>query len=71
MDIIGTIRPVAKAVVGFVAPGAVIIASAVLDNSAGGATITQGEWITAAAACLITAAGVYTVRNSAEDTEPV
>ena len=54
---------VAKAIVAFVAPAAVVLTSAVLENSAGGEAITQGELITAACATVITAAGVYVVPN--------
>jgi hypothetical protein len=55
-----------KAVAGFVAPGAVVIGSAVTDASAGGAAITGAEWVTAAVACVVTSAGVYAVRNEGE-----
>lgn len=58
-----TIAPYFKAVVAFIAPGAVVLTSAVTDASAGGAAITPGEWVTAACATVITAAGVYAVPN--------
>jgi hypothetical protein len=48
-----------KAIVGFVAPGAVLITAAVQDSSPGGAAITTAEWVTAVCACVVTAAGVY------------
>jgi hypothetical protein len=48
-----------KAIVGAVAPAAVVIGSAVQDSSAGGSRITTAEWVTAAVACIVTAAGVY------------
>jgi hypothetical protein len=57
------LKPYAKAVIGFVAPGAVVITSSVLASSDGGSSITTAELVTAAAACVITAAGVYGVRN--------
>lgn len=57
------LAPYWKAVVGFVAPGLLVLTSAVTDASAGGVDITAGEWITAIASAFITAAGVYTVRN--------
>lgn len=57
------IAPYWKAVVGFLAPAAVLLTSAVQDSSRGGETITQGEWITAACACVITAGAVYVVPN--------
>lgn len=52
-----------KAVIGFVAPGAVLIGSATLSESAGGDHVTTSEWVTALVACVVTAAGVYTVKN--------
>lgn len=57
------LAPYFKAVVAFIAPGAVILTSAVAEASAGGVAITQGEWVTAACATVITAAGVYAVPN--------
>lgn len=53
-----------KAVVGFIAPGAVLIGAATLSESAGGDHITQSEWITALVACIVTASGVAAVRNT-------
>lgn len=52
-----------KAVVGFIAPGAVVIGSSVLEGSDGGSAVTQAEVITALVACIITAGGVAVVRN--------
>ena len=52
-----------KAIVGFVAPGLVIVATALTDASDGGSSITQTEWISAGIACVLTAAGVYAVKN--------
>jgi hypothetical protein len=52
-----------KAVVGFVAPAAAIIISSVMDGSAGGETITQGEWITALCTAFVTAAAVAAKAN--------
>lgn len=57
------IAPYFKAVVAFIAPAAILITSAVTEASAGGEVITSGEWITAACATIITAAGVYAVPN--------
>lgn len=57
------IAPYWKALVAFLAPGAVLIGSAVTEGSAGGETITGSEWITAAVACVITGATVYGVPN--------
>lgn len=64
------IAPYWKAVVGFVAPGAAIIVSAVTDASAGGAAITAGEWVTAVCTAVITAAGVYAVENKPVAAQP-
>jgi hypothetical protein len=58
----------AKAVVGLIAPGAVVIGSSVLEGSDGGTAITTAEWITAAVACVVTAAGVYATPNRARAT---
>ena len=57
------IEPYWKAVVGFIAPGAVIITASVLPGSDGGTAITLAELVTAACACIITAAGVYATPN--------
>ena len=55
------------AIIGFVAPAAVVITSAVTDRSDLGSVITTAEWITAACACVITSAAggltVYRVEN--------
>lgn len=53
-----------KAVVGFIAPGAVLVGAATLSESVGGDRITQSEWITALVACVVSASGVYAVRNT-------
>ena len=55
--------------VALVAPGAVLIGSAVQDGSAGGAAITSAEWVQAIVACIVTAAGVYAVPNVNPDPE--
>ena len=57
------IAPYWKAVVGFVAPAAVVLTSAVTEASAGGEAVTQGEWITAGCAAFITAGAVYAKAN--------
>jgi hypothetical protein len=54
-----------KAIIGFVAPGIVILGSALTDASDGGSTITSTEWITALVACVATAGGVYAKANKA------
>ncbi|RJU01968.1 hypothetical protein D6T65_04940 [Arthrobacter frigidicola] len=56
--------PYLKAIVAFVAPGAVILTGAVTAASLGGEAITQGEWVTALCATVITSAGVYAVPNT-------
>lgn len=53
------VRRCAKALVGFAAPGAVLVIASVQDGSAGGSAITAGEWWTVAATCVATAGGVY------------
>jgi hypothetical protein len=63
------IAPYWKAVVAFIAPGVVSIASAVTESSAGGTSITSAEWITAVCAALIAAAAVYATPNKPQ--EPV
>ena len=60
------LAPYFKAVVAFVAPGAVVLTSAVTTGSAGGEFVTQGELITAACATVITAAAVYATPNKTE-----
>ena len=63
------IRPYAKAVVGFVAPGAVLLGAAVTDASPSGSSITAAEWVTAIVACVVTSAGVFGVRNAPTKSE--
>jgi hypothetical protein len=53
------IAPYYKAIVGFAAPGAVLITAAVQEASPGNSAITTAEWVTAVCACVVTAAGVY------------
>lgn len=55
--------PYLKSIVGFIAPGAVLIGAAVTEASQGGERITSAEWITALVACIVTAAGVFSVPN--------
>lgn len=57
------LAPYWKAVVGFIAPGLLVLVSSVIEGSAGGVEITAAEWITAIATSFITSAGVYTVPN--------
>lgn len=60
MDVVGQYW---KAIVGFAAPAAVVITSAVQDGSVGGSHITVGEWVTAGCAAVITAGAVGAVKN--------
>lgn len=57
------LAPYWKAFVAFVAPGAVVLGSSVLDGSDGGSTITLAEIVTASVACIVSAAAVYRVPN--------
>jgi len=52
-----------KAVIGFIAPGVVILASSITAGSDGGTHITSTEWITALIACVLTSAGVAVKAN--------
>jgi hypothetical protein len=61
--LIERVAPYWKAVVGFVAPGAVLIGSAVTEASDGGTAITASEWVTAVVAMVVTSATVYGVPN--------
>jgi hypothetical protein len=58
------VAPYWKAIVGFVAPGAAVLISAVLEGSDGGTVITGAEWVTALCTALITASSVYAVPNA-------
>lgn len=61
------VRPYMKAVVAFVAPGAVVLGASVTDASAGGSHVTTAEWVTALVACIVTSAGVYRATNAPAD----
>lgn len=61
---VNRIAPYWKAVLGFVAPGAVLIGSAVMEASDGGTAITGAEWVTAIVACVVTGSVVYATPNS-------
>lgn len=52
-----------KAVIAFVAPGAVVIGSAVHPDSVAGEAISSGEWVTALVASVVTAASVAAKSN--------
>lgn len=57
------LAPYYKAVMGFLAPAAAIIISAVLEGSDGGTAITGSEWVTALATSILTAGTVYAIPN--------
>jgi hypothetical protein len=59
-----SVKPYAKAIVAFFAPGAVAIGAAMLDSSPGGQAITLAEWVGALVLCVVTAAGVFAVPNT-------
>ncbi|MBK9087502.1 MAG: hypothetical protein IPL80_19920 [Sterolibacteriaceae bacterium] len=61
-----SLKPYAKAVVAFIAPGVVLLVQAVTDGSPGGAAVTGPEWVGIGAAMILTAAGVYAVPNRVE-----
>lgn len=61
LDLVGRYR---KAVLGFVAPGAVIIGASVTSASDGGTSITAAEWVTAVVACIVSGVAVGAVGNS-------
>lgn len=63
------IAPYAKALVGFITPGAVLIGSAVTDASDGGSRITTAEWVTAIVACVVTGGAVYRTPNKDPEAE--
>lgn len=50
-----------KAIVGFVAPGAVLIGTATMVETPGGESITQGELVRALVAMVVTVGAVYVV----------
>ena len=59
------LAPYSKAVVAFIAPGAVLIGASVTDASPGGVHITAGEWVTAVVACIVTSAAVFSAPKNA------
>lgn len=67
MKPLDSLRPYAKAILGFIAPGAVVIGSAVTEASDGGTAITAAEWVTALVACVVTGAAVYAMPNKASE----
>jgi hypothetical protein len=68
---IDALRPYAKAIVAFVAPGAVLIGNAVTERSPGGPAITPDEWVVALVACVVASGMVYRVPNRQADPPPV
>ena len=63
MSVLSKVGPYAKAVVGFVTPGLVILGTAITDASPGGSTVTQIEWVAIAIACITTGGVVFGVPN--------
>ena len=59
-----------KAIIAFLAPALVSLGAAVLEDSAGGTTITQAEWLQALIAAVVTSAGVFSASNKSENPPP-
>ncbi|MGL4178286.1 MAG: hypothetical protein ACRCSN_19700 [Dermatophilaceae bacterium] len=57
----------AKALAALVGPAVTILISATLAGSAGGEAVTVNEWLTALAASLSTATGVFVTKNEPRD----
>jgi hypothetical protein len=53
-----------KAIIGALAPAAVVLGSAVLEKSDGGTAITTSEWLTALVAAVLTGGGVAAKKNA-------
>lgn len=64
------IAPYWKAVIGFITPGVVGLVAAVQDASPGGSAVTGPEWVGIGAACVLTSAGVYAVKNAPTPSDP-
>jgi hypothetical protein len=60
------LAPYWKAVVAFLAPGAVVVAMAAQREFAGGEPLTSSVWIYAAATCVVSAAAVYFAPKNAD-----
>lgn len=58
-----TLPQIKKAVWGFMAPIVPTLLMALQQNSAGGTTITTGEWLTIAAAAFGVGGGVFALTN--------
>jgi hypothetical protein len=58
-----SLKPYLKAVSGFVAPGVVILGTAITKASDGHEVITGSEWLTAVVACVVTGGTVFGVKN--------
>ena len=57
------IAPYAKSVIAFIVPGVIALVAAVTADSDAGSSITGPEWVGIAAACILTAGGVYLTPN--------
>lgn len=65
MKLIDQLRPIAKAIIGFITPGVAVLIYATTATSAGGEAITTNEWLLVLGACLGTGATVYAMPNKA------
>lgn len=57
------LRPYAKAVAGFVAPGVAVLVAALQDGSPGGTSVVAGEWAAIVGAMIVSGSSVYAVPN--------
>lgn len=64
MNVLSKVPQFWKALIAFAAPGASVLAMAVLPGGDGGSHITQAEWVTALVAAVITSAGVALKSNA-------
>lgn len=59
------IAPYWKAVIGFIAPGATVVITSLVEGTDGGTRVTGSEWLMALMTAIVSAAAVYTVPNKA------
>ncbi|KNX38115.1 hypothetical protein [Luteipulveratus halotolerans] len=64
MPALDKVRPYAKAVVAFIAPGVVALVAAVQDSSPGGTGVTGPEWVGIGAAMVLTGGAVFGTPNT-------
>jgi hypothetical protein len=60
------LAPYWKAVVAFLAPGAVVVGIAAQREITGGDPLSSSVWLYAAATCVVTAASVYLAPKNAD-----